>query len=213
RVAGGPICRTDRNTHERNWKRSSLGDHHLEIFAWYDHRAVVRAVHAHDQSVQIISQTDLPLLVKRREGPMNGAVIGLEYIQEVCRRAVAKIEVARFGFNLAGGGSEHRSKTFPRSPQRRRLGGGRGRQILSEYFEQLSYETFCGPVRQADLALWFADPQQLACGTILIGRKHHAKRRKHSVEVAVTEREIFGISFDELDGMTFGFGAGTAAPQ
>src|SRR5437764_15268163 len=99
---------------------------------------------------------------------MNGPVIGLEHIQEVRRRSVAKIEVPRFGFNLAGGGSEHRSKTFPRSPQRWRPGGGRARQIFSQYLEQLSYETIRGPISEADLAPGLADPQPLPRGQVLV---------------------------------------------
>jgi len=66
--------------------------------------------------VQVVPQFDLPLLIEGGEHPVNWAVVGLEHIQEVLWRAVAKIEVAGLGLDLDCGAAEHFGETRTRSP-------------------------------------------------------------------------------------------------
>src|SRR4051812_38494012 len=101
-MSGGP----GKRLRENGWKRTShrlvmtpvslLSDDDLEIFARHDHGAVAGTVHPHDQRVQVVVQLFLLGGLERRERLQYRAVIGLEHVEEMRRRAVAELEQPRF---------------------------------------------------------------------------------------------------------------------
>src|SRR5262245_22813033 len=82
--------------------RSTLADHDLQVFAWQHHAAVVGTVHGPDQGDEIAPQCLLAGAVECGKGLEHRAIVGLEHVQEVLRRAVAKSEMARLCLDRGG---------------------------------------------------------------------------------------------------------------
>ena len=170
-------------------------------------------VHANDQGMQIVMQLFLLRRLERCERFQHRAVIGLEHVEEVLRRAIAELEEARFRLDRARLRVEHFGQPRACSPQRRRFGPGGRRQIFAERLEDLSDKTFRRPVGEADLALGLADPQQLGRRAVLVRREHDAEGGEHRVEAVIVERQVFRVGFPEFDLHAFRRGARLAAFQ
>src|SRR5580700_3131818 len=132
--------------------RSAFGDDDFQIFAWNDHGAVGRGIHAANQSQQILAEPLLACSVERRKGFQHRTVIVPEYLQEMLGRAIAEREMATLGLDRCGRRSKHLGDARRRAPKRGRLRARWRRQVLAQRLEDLTDETFRRPVGQAYLA-------------------------------------------------------------
>src|ERR1700733_1488182 len=98
--------------------RSAFGDDDFQIFAWNDHGAVGRGIHAADQSQQIMAEP-LPIcFVEGCKGFQHRAVIIPEYLQEMLGRAIAEREMAWLGPDRYGGCPKHLGDARRGAPKR-----------------------------------------------------------------------------------------------
>ena len=112
-------------------------------------------------------------------------------LNEMLGRLVAKRKVALF--DLDASGCERRRQPGLIAPHGRRLyTGGRG-HMATKRFEQLADEAGGSPVRHAEFAARFADPQKFGRGLLLIWGKHDTEGRNHTVKAIVRKRQRLGI--------------------
>ncbi len=64
-------------------------------------------------------------------------------------------------------------------------------------------EAFRRPICQRNPAAAPHHPRKLARRPLLIGRKHHAKRRQRSVERVGRERQLLGVTLQKVDRQPF----------
>lgn len=93
---------------------SSLrNDNNLQILAQHDHRAVVGSVHMRDEGFPSV-RFAWPHRELRKPLASGHNIISLEHIQKVLRRAIAQVEVARFGLDQDGGTEQFGETAAPR---------------------------------------------------------------------------------------------------
>src|SRR5215831_2477148 len=97
------------------------------------------------------------------------------------------------------------------APERGRLRARRRRLVATEDLEHLADETLGRPVGKPDTAAGATYACKLGSRSRVVGREHHAERRKNDVEARLRIRKRFGIGDLELDVETLGAGAVGAA--
>src|SRR6478609_6146672 len=110
------------------------------------------ALFIRDEIIQILLKTILLKRIERRESLEHRAVVIPEHFDEVLRRAIAEIEVARLGLDPACSRSEHLGQASACPPKQWRFRRSRRRQIFPKRLEDLSDEAIRRPVRETDLA-------------------------------------------------------------
>ncbi len=127
---------------------SLTGYNDLQVFAGHDHSAIAGAIEAIKLCQNVAGKGALGRGLQSGKSFQDRAVVGLEYLQPMLRRTVTKHKITGLNPDGRGLSFEHFIDALPGSPQRRRLGAGRRREVLANGFENLADETSGRPVGQ-----------------------------------------------------------------
>jgi hypothetical protein len=95
--------------------------------------------------------------------------------------------------------TEQLDEVLPGAPAGGRGEAGRRRRVPGDDPEQLAGHAVGRPAGKADGAAWAYDPGELGRGLPLVRREHHADGAQCDVERARRERQVLGVTLDELD--------------